>query len=69
MSSESQWADALYKVMAERDNLKALLRKCADELAEEIEARYSPSLLKYPRYQKNKKNDMEIVLRARAALK
>ena len=68
MSSESDWAEALCKVMAERDRLKALLRQCADELAVEIEAKYPPYMLEYPHERQKKKNDMEIVLMAREAL-
>jgi len=53
---------------AERDKLKGLLKKTADELEDEINARYPEYTLGYPNYVQKKKNDMETVLEARAAL-
>ena len=55
--------------VAERDRLKELLRQCVDELEYAIEAKYPPHMLEYPHNQQKKKNDRELVVKARAALK
>jgi len=52
---------------AQADLVEAL-RECTDGLEDEINGRYPEYMLNYPHNVQTKKNDMEAVIKARAAL-
>ena len=61
-------ADTITRQQAEIERLREALKRCADELEDEVNASYSPHSLEYPHNVQKKKNDMEAVVEARDAL-
>ena len=63
-----QWKARATAAEAERDALRELVKELADDLAGEIEANYPLAARQYPSEQRRYDRDMDVILRAHAAL-
>ena len=61
-------AEANAHLIAAAPDMLEALKECADDLQSEIDERYPPFILEYPGFVQKRNNDMEIVIKARAAI-